>query len=40
MPYDKLEELNLAAKQERLDRRPIHEVREERIRCLADEKRI
>lgn len=40
MPYDRLEELNLAAKQERLDRRPIHEVREERIRCLADEKRI
>jgi len=40
IPYDKLEEMNLAAKQARVDRVPAHKVREERMRYLADEKRI
>jgi glutamine synthetase len=40
IPYDKLEEMNLAAKQARVDRVPTHKVREERMRYLADEKRI
>lgn len=40
IPYDRLEELNLAAKQARLDRKPLDEVREERVRYLTDEKRI
>ncbi|NLE73011.1 MAG: glutamine synthetase [Actinobacteria bacterium] len=40
IPYDRLEELNLTARQERLDRRPEDEVREERVRYLVDEKRI
>ena len=40
IPYERLEELNLAAKRQRIDRRPREEVAEERIRYLADEKRI
>lgn len=40
LPYDRLEELNLTAKQQRLDRRPAEELREERVRYLSDEKRI
>ncbi|MFN7965324.1 MAG: glutamine synthetase family protein [Acidobacteriota bacterium] len=40
IPYDKLEELNLQAKQQRLDRVAPHRIQEERMRYLADEKRI
>jgi glutamine synthetase len=40
IPYDRLEELNLEAKQQRLDRVPVDRVREERHRYLTDEKRI
>jgi glutamine synthetase len=40
IPYDKLEEMNLEAKQARLDRRDPDTVREERMRYLQDEKRI
>jgi glutamine synthetase len=40
IPYDQLEELNLAAKAERVARPPAHEIREARTRYLADEKRI
>ncbi|MDP2313592.1 MAG: glutamine synthetase family protein [Pseudomonadota bacterium] len=40
IPYDKLEELNLAAKKQRTDRVPADKVREERVRYLSDEKRI
>ena len=40
IPYDKLEELNLQAKQQRLDRVPADQIQEERTKYLADEKRI
>src|SRR5512140_4019266 len=40
IPYDKLEELNLHAKQQRLDRVPADRVREERQKYLAEERRI
>ena len=40
IPYDQLEELNLRAKQQRLDRVPVDEIREERLKYLANEKRI
>jgi glutamine synthetase len=40
IPYDQLEEMNLGVKQARLDRRPADVLREERVRYLADEKRI
>ncbi len=40
IPYDKLEEMNLEAKAERLARKSPDEVREKRLRYLADEKRI
>jgi glutamine synthetase len=40
LPYAELEELNLAAKQQRKDRVPAHKVQEERLRYLTDEKRI
>ncbi len=40
IPYDQLEELNLAAKAQRLNRTPADQIREERIRYLAGEKRI
>ncbi len=40
IPYDRLEELNLEAKAKRLARTPVHIVREERMKYLADEKRI
>src|ERR1700688_3657924 len=38
--YEELEELNLKAKKQRLDRVAAHKVQEERIKYLADEKRI
>ena len=40
IPYDKLEEMNLQAKQQRIDRVDVGTIREERQRYLADEKRI
>ena len=40
IPYDELEELNLKAKEERKGRAPLHQVQEERLRYLTDEKRI
>lgn len=40
IPYDQLEELNLEAKSKRLNRTPIDQIREERMRYLTDEKRI
>ena len=40
IPYDALEELNLTAKSQRLDRVAAHKIAEERMKYLADEKRI
>lgn len=40
LSYDRLEELNLEVKQQRLERASADELREQRIRYLHDEKRI
>ena len=40
LPYAELEELNLAAKAQRLGRVPAHQIQEERLKYLTDEKRI
>jgi glutamine synthetase len=40
LPYDELEELNLAAKADRLNRVSADEIREKRLKYLSDEKRI
>src|ERR1700686_5329937 len=40
IPYDELEELNLKAKKQRLDRLTPHKLQEERLKYLTDEKRI
>src|SRR5712675_728728 len=40
LSYDELEQLNLKAKEQRMKRVPIEKVREERLKYLADEKRI
>ena len=40
LSYEELEELNLKAKKQRLDRVPAHDIQEERIKYLTDEKRI
>ncbi len=40
IPYDQLEELNLQAKAQRYARVPADQIREERMRYLAEEKRI
>jgi glutamine synthetase len=40
LPYAELEELNLAAKAQRKNRVPLHQIQEERLKYLADEKRI
>jgi glutamine synthetase len=40
LPYAELEELNLHAKEQRLQRVPVEKVREERLKYLTDEKRI
>jgi glutamine synthetase len=40
IPYDKLEEMNLAAKRQRLARRPTDEIRAERQKYLTDERRV
>ncbi|MGA2981593.1 MAG: glutamine synthetase family protein [Terriglobales bacterium] len=40
IPYDELEEMNLKAKKQRLDRMAPHKVQEERLKYLTDESRI
>ena len=40
IPYDKLEEMNLEAKEQRLARMSVDTVREMRMKYLADERRI
>ena len=40
LSYDELEELNLHAKEQRRNRVPIHTIQEERLKYLADEKRV
>src|SRR5499427_565123 len=40
IPYDELEELNIKAKEQRKARVPFHEIQEERLKYLTDEKRI
>ncbi len=40
IPYDELEERNLAAKKQRMDRVPTPQIQEERLKYLRDEKRI
>src|SRR5438067_4344456 len=40
LPYAELEELNLHAKAQRHARAPKHEIQEERLKYLTDEKRI
>ncbi len=40
IPYDKLEEMNLAVKEQRMNRISVDAAREERVRYLSDEKRI
>src|SRR5450759_4661758 len=40
LSYAELEELNLAAKAQRLGRVPMHQIQEERLKYLTDEKRI
>jgi glutamine synthetase len=40
IPYDKLEEMNLATKEARLNHTPADKLREKHMKYLADEKRI
>jgi glutamine synthetase len=40
LPYVELEELNLQAKEQRMNRVPMHQIQEERLKYLTDEKRI
>ncbi len=40
LPYSELEELNLQAKDQRKKRVPVHQIQEERLKYLTDEKRI
>jgi len=40
LPYNELEELNLHAKEQRLNRVPIEQIQAERLKYLAEEKRI
>lgn len=40
IPYDRLEEMNLEAKQARMDRTPADKLREARLKYLTDEKRL
>src|SRR6201984_555849 len=40
LSYEELEELNLHAKKQRLERVPIHKIQEERLKYLTDEKRV
>src|SRR5512138_3386717 len=40
IPYDELEEMNLKAKKQRMDRVTPHKIQEDRLKYLTDEKRI
>ncbi len=40
LPYAELEEMNLKAKEQRMNRVPIQQIQEERLKYLTDEKRI
>jgi glutamine synthetase len=40
LPYDELEELNLKAKEQRKNRIPQHQIQEERLKYLTDQKGI
>ncbi len=40
IPYDELEEMNLKAKKQRLDRVAPHKIQEERLKYLSDESRL
>jgi glutamine synthetase len=40
LPYDELEELNLQAKEQRMNRVAAHKIQEQRLKYLTDEKRI
>src|SRR6266496_887063 len=40
LSYGELEDLNLAAKAQRMGRVPMHQIQEERLKYLTDEKRI
>jgi glutamine synthetase len=40
LPYDQLEEMNLAAKRQRKERVAAHQLQEERLRYLTDERRV
>src|SRR3978361_2488185 len=40
LPYAELEELNLQAKEQRMNRVPAEQIQEERLKYLTDEKRI
>ncbi len=40
LPYGELEDLNLAAKEQRSNRLPSHEIQEKRLKYLSDETRI
>src|SRR4029450_1662311 len=40
LSYGELEDLNLAAKSQRQCRGPMHQIQEERLKYLTDEKRI
>jgi hypothetical protein len=40
LSYGELEDLNLAAKEQRMKRVPIEKIREDRLKYLKDEKRI
>lgn len=40
LPYGELEDLNLAAKEQRSNRVPAHEIQEKRLKYLTDETRI
>jgi glutamine synthetase len=40
LSYAELEELNLCAKEQRMNRVPVHQIQEERLKYLTDEKRI
>ena len=40
LSYEELEELNLQAKADRINRLPIEEIREKRIKYLTDQKHI
>src|ERR1700692_4538731 len=40
LTYDELEDRNLAAREQRMTRLPTHQIQEERLKYLTDEKRI